>query len=548
MSTPERLREVDVDIDLFVAKRSRKHQRADGKDALTPFQIREKQRCRRSCSYFINNYCKIYVATKDGLATDTSSIENLESGGVTGTWVPFRLWAGQERALYDILNHLLVIALKARQLGITWLALAFALWLMLFRPIATILLFSKRDDEAMYLLGQERLRGMYQQLPEWLKRDALEAKADGHVWTLTNGSTAKAFPTTGGDSYTATLAVVDEGDLIPNLEQLMRSVKPTIDAGGRMLLIGRVDKTKPQSLFKKIFRSAWANATSWKAIFLGWFERPERSEEWYAEQVRYSMENEGSLDYVYEQYPATPEQALAPRALDKRFNPNWLLACYRSSTPYTDLEKLEVACPAVPGLRLYVSPKPAGKYLLAADPAEGNPQSNDSSFHVLDEDSGEQMCVLSGKLEPRVFASYIHMIGMYFNCARVMVLRNNHGHALINELQNTSGLKLISGPDKKPGYAESSLRAKTILYDLAAEAFQSGDTLIHDFSTYNQLASIEANTLKAPEGEEGEDDEADAYAAALLARAMGPVLPTEIRSYLNDRSEDDDEYIPRPKH
>jgi len=45
--------------------------------------------------------------------------------------------------------HRLVIALKARQIGMTWLCAGFALWLILFHPAATILLFSKRDDEAV---------------------------------------------------------------------------------------------------------------------------------------------------------------------------------------------------------------------------------------------------------------------------------------------------------------------------------------------------------------------------------------------------------------
>ncbi len=39
---------------------------------------------------------------------------------------------------------------------------------MLFRPAATVLLFSKRDDEAVNLL-MFRLRGMYQHLPPLLR-------------------------------------------------------------------------------------------------------------------------------------------------------------------------------------------------------------------------------------------------------------------------------------------------------------------------------------------------------------------------------------------
>jgi hypothetical protein len=50
------------------------------------------------------------------------------------------------------LSLALRIALKARQLGLTWLALAFALWHLILHSVATILLFSKRDEEATDLL------------------------------------------------------------------------------------------------------------------------------------------------------------------------------------------------------------------------------------------------------------------------------------------------------------------------------------------------------------------------------------------------------------
>ncbi len=69
-------------------------------------------------------------------------------------WVRFTLWPAQLRALRTINAHLLVIILKARQLGMSLRNSSWGLleWLMLFQAEATVLLFSKRDDEAVYLL------------------------------------------------------------------------------------------------------------------------------------------------------------------------------------------------------------------------------------------------------------------------------------------------------------------------------------------------------------------------------------------------------------
>jgi hypothetical protein len=204
--------------------------------------VREIRTCRASPAYFLDTYAKIYDAT-------------------AREWVPFRLWPAQVDTLHTIHANRLVCILKARQLGLTWLVLGYALWLILFHPAATVLLFRRRDDEAVDLL-RTRLRGMYDRLPEWLKVRSFVVDND-HEWELSNGSRVLAFPTTAGDSYTATLAVVDEADLVPDLDRQMSSVKPTIDGGGRMILLSRADKSKPQSAFKRIYAAGKQGATGW---------------------------------------------------------------------------------------------------------------------------------------------------------------------------------------------------------------------------------------------------------------------------------------------
>src|SRR5260370_38566516 len=179
------------------------------------FQI-EVLKCRKSFTYFCDTYCQI-----------------LSDSGQGGEWVPFRLWPEQRRVAGLLQEHRLVAVLKARQLGLTWLVVAFALWLLLFHPIATVLLFSRRDDEAVDLLAV-RLRGMHDRLPAWLKASKFTTDND-HEWALAGGSRALAFPTTARASYTATLAIVDEADLCPDLARLLRPLKPTSHRGGPMV-------------------------------------------------------------------------------------------------------------------------------------------------------------------------------------------------------------------------------------------------------------------------------------------------------------------------
>lgn len=464
--------------------------------------ISEKEYLKRynSPSYFIYHDCQIYDA-------------------ILKKWIPFYLWPDQFSTLDIIHDDNLVIILKARQLGLTWLCLCYILWLALFRPAITALLFSRRDDEAMYLLSDERLKGVYYRLPDYAKEisDWKVIQDSAHNWKLANGSIIKAFPTGTGDSYTATIALVDEADLAPDLNKLMGAVKPTIDGGGKLILLSRSNKSKPQSEFKKIYRAAKQSLNDWSHIFLSWYSRPTRNQEWYKAQKRDIITRTGSTDDLHEQYPATDTEALSPKTLDKRIAPFWIEQCYVEFDPIHPKD-----VPSIPGLIVYKELEEGKEYFIGLDPAEGNPTSNDSALCVLEKETGEQVAELSGKFQPAVLGSHANLIGIYFNNAKLLPERNNHGHAVILWLKDNSKLEVLNGIDgsgNKAGWL-SSPTGKTMLYDCCANSFRLEDTIVHSFKAFTQLASIEGASLLAPEGEQ--EDVADAYALALIARTLKP--------------------------
>ena len=449
---------------------------------------REKAICRADKAYFIDRYVRIY---------DNES----------AAWVPFRLWPEQCEALALMSGEQQTIFLKARQVGLSWLSLATILHETQFKPISAANIFSLRENESAYLLGRERFRGMWERLPVPL-RSELTGDNVTHL-AFANGSHVRAFPTTAGDSYAATLALVDEADLVPDLSRLLGRVKPSIDAGGKIMLVSRSDKKSPESDFKKIYRAARAGKSDWKPFFLPWHVRPGRTPEWYAAQCRDAMANTGSLDDVHEQYPATDTEALAPRSLDKRLPAPWLQSCYEEGVPIQCAD-----APAIPELVVYARPEPGRKYVLGCDPAEGLAGGDDSVIVVLDKETGEEAAECVGKLEPMtVLPDAVTLIAKWYNDAECMIERNNHGHAVIAGCQ--ADVFVIAGRDHRQGWVESLL-GKTILYVTAADAFKNGETRIRSFSAFNQLSSIDRATLSAPKGQR--DDIAVAYALALLAR------------------------------
>jgi hypothetical protein len=464
-------------------------------DSASPNPVRiELLACAEDPGYFLNHYVFIYHAT-------------------LGEWIPFRLWNAQLTTLDTIRDNLLVVILKARQLGLSWLVLGFALWLMLFHPAATVLLFSRRDDEAVDLL-KNRLRGMYDRLPAWLKVRSFPVDND-HEWQWSNGSRVLAFPTTAGDSYTATLAIVDEADLVPDLDSLMRAVKPTIDGGGRMILLSRADKSTPQSPFKRIYLAATQGQTNWAPAFLPWHARPDRDAAWYEAQRRDILARTGAVDDLAEQYPETDAEALAPRSLDKRLPLDWLKKCHRPQAPLS-LHK-ESGAPALPGLLVYALPVPGRDYVLGADPAEGNPTSDESACSVGDLLTGEEVAVLGGRFEPATFANYIHELATWYG-ASAMIERNNHGHAVLLWLRdNGKNMPLLAGLDGVDGWNTNS-KSKASMYSTVGETLRDGETVIHNLETFEQLASIEGSTLAAPKGQH--DDRATAYALMIVGREV----------------------------
>jgi hypothetical protein len=480
-------------------------------------------KCRRSPGYFLDTYGQVYDATP-GAGGDLSA-------GPAG-WAPFRLWPAQRRICRTLQCRRLVVVLKARQLGLSWLCVGFALWLMVFHPASTVLFFSKRDDEAAHLLGF-RLKGMYERLPVWMQARGT-VKDNDHELRLSNGSVALAFPTTGGRSYTATLAVVDEADFAPDLGVLLSAVKPTIDAGGRLVLLSTADKSAPESAFKRVYRGALAGANDWAPVFLPWSARPGRSAGWYEEQRRDVIARTGSTDDLWQEYPSSDFEALAGRTLDKRFAPVWVDACDGSGSGDAASHALGLG-PAIPGCQVFVGPAADRVYVIGADPAEGNPQSDESAASVVDALSGEQVAVLAGRFDPSVFAGHLAQLAEFYNGCEVLVERNNHGHAVLLWLSEFSKVSCLAGLDGKAGWLESG-KSKPLAFDAAADAFRDGATLVRDVGTRDQLAGIEGSTLKAPEGQH--DDRALAHVLALAAlrwgagsRAVGGVsAPVDVMS------------------
>ena len=257
--------------------------------------MREQARRKvvKSFPFFIANYCHII---------DKNTKEAIK----------FKLWSSQEKILPDILNAMLLIILKARQLGLTWICAAYVLWYAGTKRNRLVVVISAKGDWAVEFL--ERVYFMLQRLPKWLF-SAKVVKETTEVLTFKHSdgseSTIKSLPTTeaGAQSKTPDVLILDETCWNPYIKEIYMASKPGIDAaGGRIILISNSIKYAPGwGWTRDIYIGAMQGLNAFKRIFMPWQARPDRPENFKAIQLNEGMDDE---DFSA-QYPETEDEAIS---------------------------------------------------------------------------------------------------------------------------------------------------------------------------------------------------------------------------------------------
>jgi hypothetical protein len=248
-------------------------------------QIRKKELeyCRSNPIYFCDTY---------GHIEDKDAPDHI---------IKLDMWPKQREAMQQIVDNRLTVILKARQLGVTWLALIYAAWVML-TPGKLVIALSRTEEEAKELV--RRLGVIFSAIPE------LNVKVKPTAMDLTVSwddgiSTFKAFPSASGAarSFTANLLILDEWAFQAAAEQIWMSTFPTINrpTGGQVIGLSTIDRG---TLFEKIFIEATEGKNGFCPIFLPWDADPRRGADWHSKTMA------ALGDLITQEYPATIAEAL----------------------------------------------------------------------------------------------------------------------------------------------------------------------------------------------------------------------------------------------
>ena len=256
------------------------------------WEIRERERVKSSVRYFIEGY---------------GSVEPPR-----GEPEPFTLWPSQAMALEHLERDDKIWVLKARRLGLTWLALHYAYWIAAFAPDGEdnrILVFCKHAGDAAKLL--DRIKNIHARLPEFLR--SATGKDSATNFTLPDRRTrltALAGTEAAARQETASLVILDEFAFTRNGQSrgVWTAIQPTIEGGGQLIGISTGNgRSGDGEAFATIWDGAESGRNGITPIFLPWDARPDRTHEWREAQRRdYLSDHE-----FYAEYPEDSNQALS---------------------------------------------------------------------------------------------------------------------------------------------------------------------------------------------------------------------------------------------
>lgn len=216
---------------------------------------------------------------------------------------PFHLWDAQRAALTTMEEERLIVFLKARQLGISWLVCGFALWLATTFPGQHVLAYSQGQLEANELIRRTSFLYDHHQI-----RDDMPALVRDNTGLLEwgNGSRMLSLAATrkAGRSFTAALAILDEWAFMQWPNETLAAVKPTIDAGGKLFIISSADGNGTP--YHQFWQAAERGSNGYTAVFLPWTARPDRGAGWREQKT---IEASGDTASVLREYPANAIEA-----------------------------------------------------------------------------------------------------------------------------------------------------------------------------------------------------------------------------------------------
>jgi hypothetical protein len=361
----------------------------------TKKEVQEYAKCMNDPQYFIENYIMI-VSLDEGL-------------------VPFKMYDFQKEMVGTFHSNRFTICKLPRQSGKSTTIIAYLLHYVLFNESVNVAILANKAATARDLLG--RLQLAYEHLPKWLQQGVMSWNKGS--LELENGSKILASSTSAsavrGGSYN--IIFLDEFAYVPSnvAEQFFSSVYPTISSG-KTTKVMIVSTPHGMNMFYKLWNDAENQRNSYIPIEVHWSEIPGRDENWKAETIKNTSEQQFNTEFECE-FLGSIDTLIAAR-------------------------KLRVLSYIPPiqsnaGLDVFEKPLKDHTYVLTADVSRGT--SNDySAFLVFDVSQMPYKVVAKyrdNEIKPLLFPAKIYDVAKAYNQSFVLIEVNDIGEQVASTMQ-----------------------------------------------------------------------------------------------------------------
>tara|TARA_R110000751_G_scaffold130890_3_gene232990 strand:+ start:714 stop:2303 length:1590 start_codon:yes stop_codon:yes gene_type:complete len=331
--------------------------------------------------YFINNYARISHPI-DGL-------------------IPFKTYPYQADLLQDFNDYRFTVILKARQLGISTIAAAYVVWLMLFHRDKNILVMATKFKTASNLV--KKVKAIMKNLPEWIIISEISID-NRSSFELSNGSQIQAASTSGdaGRSEALSLLVIDEAAHVENLDELWPGLYPTISTGGRVIAL-----STPKGVgnwFHKTYSGAEEGTNDFHPINLPWHAHPDRDQNWFDKETR-NMSRREIAQELECNFNTSGESVIHPDDIA------WVESLVCDPKYRTGFDR---------NMWIWEQYQVDSSYLLVADVARGD-GADYSVFHIIKLETMEIVAEYQGKPSLDMYSTILQQAGKeYGNCLLVV--------------------------------------------------------------------------------------------------------------------------------
>lgn len=404
------------------------------------YQAEECDRVIDSFEYFLDEY--VWIEDK-----------------ATNAPLKLTLWPEQRPIVPTFLENLLIVILKAHQLGYTWLFVAaYALYLSITKALHQVVINSFNEDAGKEIM--DRVNFIRYRLPDWLMP---KVGTDNSLYleflhTDDDGAPApsiiQVIPATekGGQSKTPNVMIFDESCWNRYVESAYNGSLPGItQAQGQIIIISNAIKTAPGWPFtRSIYTGSMAGQNDFTRVFLPWWANPGRSRkevpgmldgkgqpmtEFKLSMLRSGGTDGGMMDEedFQQRYPETEEEAIS--ILGGSYFGTTLKRHTRTCQGITgNLERnettkeiefiqdsrgiLEVWRFPYSVVRGWNGEHWTRRYCGGSDVSEGLGQSY-SVAYVMDRERDEFVCRLrSNRIDAYRWAELLHLLGEWYSGAR----------------------------------------------------------------------------------------------------------------------------------